>query len=76
MSENNENKKVVFPELRYNIVGTAFEVYNELGSGFPGKYYPKALSIVLKTKGLVFKEQVKFPPKFKDELVGKNYFDF
>jgi len=76
MYQNKESKEVVFPELSYSIVGCAFEVYNELGSGFPEKYYQKALAIELKTKQIIFTEQVYFPLEFKSELVGKNYFDF
>ena len=62
--------------MSYSIVGCAFEVYNELGSGFPEKYYQKALAIELKTKQIIFTEQVYFPLEFKNELIGKNYFDF
>src|ERR1043165_8491533 len=71
-----EGKEVAFPELSYKIVGCAFEVYNQLGSGFPEKYYQKALAIELKLKELSFKEQLYFPLEFKNEIVGKNYFDF
>lgn len=74
--QKKENKEVVYPELSYKIVGCAFEVYNELGSGFPEKYYQKALAIELKSKQIVFSEQIYFPLEFKNELVGKNYFDF
>jgi GxxExxY protein len=65
-----------FPELSYTIVGCAFEVYNQLGSGFPEKYYQKALAIELRTKQILFQEQVYFPLEFKEEIIGKNYFDF
>lgn len=44
MYQNKESKEVVFPELSYSIVGCAFEAYNELGSGFPEKYYQKGFS--------------------------------
>jgi GxxExxY protein len=69
-------KEVVYPQLSYQIVGCAYEVYNSLGKGFPGKYYQKALAIELKSKGIKIKEQVYFPLEFKEELIGKNYLDF
>ena len=69
-------KEVVYPELRYQIVGCAYEVYNSLGKGFPEKYYQKALAIELKSKGIKVREQVYFPLEFKEELIGKSYFDF
>ncbi|MBA3704746.1 MAG: GxxExxY protein [Bacteroidetes bacterium] len=76
MLQNEKNKEVVFPELSYKIVGCAYEVQNELGGGFPEKYYQKALAIELRTKLIEFREQVYFPLEFKSEQIGKNYFDF
>jgi GxxExxY protein len=76
MQKEKEIKEVVYPDLSYKIVGCAFEVYNSLGKGFPEKYYQKALAIELKTKEIQFKEQVYHPLIFKNEIVGKNYFDF
>lgn len=67
---------LLFPELSYQIVGCAFEVYNELGFGHHEKYYQRAYAEALKLKDLKFAEQVYFPLKFKDKIVGKNFFDF
>ena len=76
MQKNSAIKEVVFPELSYSIVGCAYEVYNSLGKGFPEKYYQKALSVELKSKQIIFQEQVYYPLEFKNEIIGKNYFDF
>ncbi len=70
------DKEVIFSELSYSIVGCAYEVYNTLGKGFPEKYYQKALSIEFKIKQIAFQEQVYYPLEFKNEIIGKNYFDF
>ncbi|MBI4930697.1 MAG: GxxExxY protein [Bacteroidetes bacterium] len=67
---------LLFPELSYQIVGCAFEVYNELGFGHHEKYYQRAYAEALKLKELKFTEQVYFPLKFKDKVIGKFYFDF
>jgi GxxExxY protein len=67
---------IVQPELSYKIVGCAYEVYNELGFGHAEKIYQKALGLAFKNAGLSFKEQVFTPLKFKDEVIGKQYFDF
>ena len=69
-------KEVVYPELSYQIVGCAYEVYNSLGKGFPEKYYQKAFAIELKSKGIAIKEQVYYALEFKEKLIGKSYFDF
>ena len=69
-------KDLVFPELSYEIIGCAFEVYNEVGGGHKENVYQKAMSIAFQKKNLRFQEQLYFPIKFKGNLVGKNYFDF
>jgi len=71
-----EVPQVIYPDLSYKIVGCAYEVYNSLGKGFPEKYYQKALSLEFRSKELSFKEQVYHPLEFKNEIIGKNYFDF
>ena len=69
-------KDLVFPELSYEIIGCAFEVYNEVGGGHKENVYQKAMSIAFQKKNLLFQEQLYFPIKFKGNLVGKNFFDF
>ena len=63
-------------DIAYKIIGCAFEVFNEIGSGHKELAYQKALGISFKSKDLTFKEQVYFPLTFKNEVIGRNYFDF
>lgn len=72
----NIREDLVYPDLSFKIVGCAFEVYNKLGFGHAEKYYQKALAIELKAKKILFKEQVYFPLKYNDEIIGKGYCDF
>lgn len=72
----NIREDLVYPELSFKIVGCAFEVYNKLGFGHAEKYYQKALAIELRDKKIPFKEQVYFPLKYNDEIIGKGYCDF
>jgi len=51
-------------------------VFNELGFGHPEKFYQRAFTVELKKKNIPFKEQVYYPLKYKDEIVGKQFFDF
>ena len=67
---------LVYPELSFKIVGCVYEVYNELGYGHLEKYYQKALAISFRKHALAFKEQVYFPLKFQDEIIGKGFCDF
>ena len=69
-------KDLIYPELSYQIIGCAFEVFNEVGGGHKESVYQKAMSIAFQKKNLKFQEQLYFPLKFKDNLVGKNFFDF
>jgi len=67
---------LVYPELSYEIVGCAYEVWDELGSGHLEKIYQKSLAIVLRTKNIKFQEQVYYSLKFRNEIVGKGFLDF
>jgi GxxExxY protein len=67
---------LVYPKLSYEIIGCAYEVWDELGLGHSEKIYQKFLAIVLHTKNKKFKEQVYYSLKFKDEIVGKGFLDF
>ena len=66
----------VSPELNYQLVGCAYDVYNELGFRHLEKYYQRAYAVSLDNKNLTFKEQVYFPLKFKEVVIGRSYFDF
>ncbi len=67
---------LVYPELSYEIVGCAYEVWDELGPGHSEKIYQKSYAIVLRTKNKKFQEQVYYSLKFRDEIVGKGFLDF
>lgn len=67
---------LVYPELSYEIVGCAYEVFDELGPGHSEKTYQKALAVTLKKKGIKYSEQVYYSIKFKEEIVGKGFLDF
>src|SRR5688572_19467876 len=67
---------LVYPELSYEIIGCAYEVWDELGPGHLEKFYQKALSISFRNRNKKFQEQVKYSLKFKTEIIGKGYLDF
>ncbi len=70
------NKDILFPELSYQIMGCAFEVYNTLGAGLLEKQYQKALALEFKQKGISFTEQAYYPVEYKGTNIGKGYMDF
>ena len=64
---------IVEKELSDKIIGCAFKVYNELGSGFLEKVYENALLYELRKNGIACNNQV--PAKvFYDEIVVGDYF--
>ena len=63
---------LVYPELSYEIVGCAYEVWDELGPGHAEKFYQKAMAIALKNKKIKFEEQKYFNLKFKNEIDRKS----
>ncbi len=76
MGNTLQRKDLVFPELSYKIIGCAFEVFNQLGSGHKEIVYHKALAVEFSNQKLNFKDEVYYPVEFKKVVVGRNYFDF
>ncbi len=69
-------KDLIYPELSYKIIGAVFDVYNELGSGHSEAYYQKALAEAFSKNNFKFKEQVYFPLKYNNKIIGKKFLDF
>ncbi len=67
---------LVYPELSYQLVGYAYEVFNELGPGHSEKTYQKAHAVMLTRNNHKFMEQVYYPVKFKNEIISKGFLDF
>jgi GxxExxY protein len=58
----------------YALMSAAFEVHNELGSGFLEEVYQRALAVVLKERGIAFVEQAPLEILFRGEPLGKRYY--
>ena len=56
--------------LTESIIGTFFEVYNELGHGFLESVYENSLAIALREKGFEVYQQIAIPVRFRGKLVG------
>ena len=57
-------------ELREMIIGSCFDVMNELGAGFLEAVYKNALFITLKEKGLKVEVEKRYEVLFKNRKVG------
>lgn len=62
-------------DITKNIIGCAFEVINELGSGFLESVYEKALLIALVDTGLSAQSQQAINVMFRNKNVGNFYAD-
>jgi len=75
-SEKLRSADVIFPDLSYKIVGCAYDVHNQIGGELKEKSYQKAMFVALRAAGLAVKQQVHYQVKYKEEPVGKYFFDF
>lgn len=57
----------------YELMGAAFEVYNELGPGFLEEVYQEALEIELAARGIPFEPQKQLPVFYKGRQLKKAY---
>ena len=62
-------------DLAYQVIGAAFTVHNELGSGFLEKVYENAMIVELQELGFEVKAQHHIPVYYKGEQVGDYYAD-
>ena len=70
------NSEFKHSEITGIIIGCAFEVYNELGMGFPEKIYQRCLELELRGNNLDLNRECTIPVHFKGRLVGKRRLDF
>jgi GxxExxY protein len=63
-------------ELTQKIIGCAFEIYNQLGYGLPGKVYQRAAELSFKDKGLIFQRELYGKIEFNGQIIGRYYLDF
>lgn len=67
------NKEVLFADECYQIVGAAFEVYNELGSEFLEPVYHEAFEFELVSKKIQFVSQPPLKIRYKTHILSKEY---
>ena len=61
---------IIEKELSYLIMQAAFEVYNELGPGFPESIYEEAMNRELTRRGVGLERQKEIGVYFKGEKIG------
>ncbi len=70
------DKSGLYRELTYKIIGSLYEVHNELGSAHKENIYHKAVAIELKNRDIKFEEERVLPVKYKGHKIGAYKPDF
>lgn len=70
-----QDKELMHGDLTRSIIACAFEVINELGSGFLESVYEKALALALTQAGLTVECQKQIEVTFRGKNVGIFYAD-
>ncbi len=65
-----ENTRFLLKEETHRIIGSAFEVLNEIGHGFYEKIYENALVVDFKLLGIAHDQQRRFDISYKQTVVG------
>ena len=73
--QDKRNGKLLHAKLTRSIIGCAFEVINELGSGFLESVYERAMMIALSDAGLSVQSQKPVRVLFRGKPVGDFYTD-
>ncbi|QJR38247.1 GxxExxY protein [Gemmatimonas groenlandica] len=63
-------------EVTRQIIGAFYEVYNELGYGFPEATYGAAMAIAMKDRGLEFLREQPLVVRYKGHVVGDYRADY
>ena len=71
-----KDNKIIYKELSYQIVGTLFNIYNELGYGYQEKIYERAVAEGFIKLGIKFQNQAPYSVVYQEKVVGKYYLDF
>ncbi len=69
------DQNYIHSELTEKIIGCAYDVYTQLGTGFLEKVYENALLIKLRKAGIAVVQQAPVSVRFEGEIVGEYYAD-
>ena len=73
--QDGQDAPLRYEKITEAVIGCAFEVINELGSGFLESVYEKALVVAIRQKGLTAASEHRIKVLFRDECVGEFFAD-
>ena len=68
--------KLVYSKLSYQIIGLAYEIFNELGYGYREKYYQKAFEQLLQENKIQYSREALVRTKFHNKQFAIVFLDF
>jgi GxxExxY protein len=71
-----KNKELIYPELSYQILGAAFNVFNSLGWGHKELFYQRALSSKFDSLGIKYQKEINFPVEYNNKIIAQYRIDF
>lgn len=66
-----DNSKLLHPEVTEKIIGVYYDVYNEIGHGFLENVYRNAMEIALAEAGLLVQREFPIPVWFRGQVIGQ-----
>ena len=72
---NYTDNNYIYSDLTSKIIGSAYNIFRELGAGFLEKVYENALVLELKEQGLEIKQQHPLKVYYKGQVIGEYYAD-
>jgi GxxExxY protein len=70
----NNNGKLIYADETYSIIGCAFEVYNQLGTGFLEPVYQEVLEIELNSRSIPFVSRSNYQSNIKNKSLKRNIY--
>ncbi|MBL7196623.1 MAG: GxxExxY protein [Candidatus Omnitrophica bacterium] len=64
------DKKFLYKELSYKLIGCFYNVYNELGPAHKEQIYHEALKIIFSERAIVYKSRPKLKIHFRGKEIG------
>jgi len=71
-----DKNKIIYPDLSYKIIGTAFRVFNNVGFGMSEKYYQEAFATELQGEKIPYEKEKFIKLEYNNQNIGRYFLDF
>ncbi len=71
-----KKQNLIYPEISYELVGLAFNIFNKLGYGFQEKYYQRAFAKEMDKLNIKYEKEKRVDIQYEDGILGRYLLDF